>query len=44
MTARVTACVASSVPHFVVLRSGSKVAEYVGSKEAELEAVISGVL
>ncbi len=31
----------SSVPHFVVLKAGSKVAQYVGSDKTELEKVIT---
>jgi len=31
----------SAVPHFVVLKGGKKVGEYVGSKEEDLEATIS---
>jgi len=34
----------SAVPHFVLLRGGEKVAEYVGSKPEDLEAMIRGAL
>ena len=30
----------TAVPHFVILRGGKKVADYVGSKEEGLEATI----
>lgn len=34
----------SSVPHFVVLKGGRKVSQYVGSNEAELEAFLTEAL
>ena len=30
----------TAVPHFVVLKNGKKVGEYVGSKSTDLEAVV----